>query len=57
MAYNKAVNYLREKYGSVERASTSNDFNDKELAILVGQYFYSIYAKRELELKVKKMKI
>lgn len=57
MAYNKAVNYLREKYGSVERASTSNDFNDKELAILVGQYFYGIYAKRELELKVKKMKI
>ena len=57
MGYNKAVKYLREKYGNVDKAKSTNDFNDKELAILVGQYFYGIYAKRELERKVISMNL
>lgn len=60
-AYNLGINYLRIKYGMVghitkqEMLSQITDMEDKEIVLLLGQYYYGIPAKKDLHFKMEQI--
>ena len=57
MGYNRAIRYLEKKFGKKRPYFDALEFNDKRIVLLIGQYYYGISVKKELEDLLDELKI
>lgn len=57
MAYNRAIRYLEKKFRKKRPYFDALEFNDKRIVLLIGQYYYGISVKKELEDLLDELKI
>ncbi len=57
MAYNRAIRYLEKKFGEKRPYLDDLGFNDQRIVLLIGQYYYGVSVKKELENLLDELKI